>query len=276
MKALSLSGVLFLGAALLPAPSAAFSIAKYLVSESDEAKLGAEFDNQLRTDPAARKEYPLYVADTPEKQAFEAYVVNLAQATLAAIPKGQKPGYPFKFTLIDADVQNAFAVPGGYVYIYTGIIRTMRDESELAGVLGHEISHVTRHHYREAMVRQTGLSLLVQAVSGGNSNKIRALVAQSFGALASLKVSRDNEAEADVYGTRYTAATGHNPLGIAKYFGRVKGTGLEWLSTHPEPRNRVGEVQAQVRKNAAFSALAADSATTNYKARFDQMTKPLR
>jgi predicted Zn-dependent protease len=265
-----------LAVALACTPAAAFSIAKYLISESDEATLGAEFDKQLRTDPAAQKEYPLYVANTPEKQAFEAYVIGLAQSTLAAVPKGQKPSYPFKFTLIDAPVQNAFAVPGGYVYIYTGIIKTMRDESELAGVLGHEIAHVTRHHYREAMVRQTGLQLLVQAVSGGDAGRIRKVVAQSFGALAGLKVSRDNEADADTYGTRYLAATGRNPLGIAKYFGRMQGAGIEWLSTHPEPRNRVGDVKAQVRASSAFTALAADSATTNYRSRFEQMTAAVR
>jgi predicted Zn-dependent protease len=263
-------------AATLLIGCAGFSLGSLLVSESDEQTLGAEFDRQLRTDPAAQKEYPVFAANTAEKRAFQDYVVNLAQTTLAAVPKSQRPDYPFTFTIIDADVQNAFAVPGGYVYIYTGIIKTMRDESELAGVLGHEIAHVTRHHYREAMARQAGLELLVQAVGGGNAGQIRQLVAQSFGALASLKVSRDNESDADTYGTRYTAAIGRNPLGIAKYFGRVKGSGFEWLSTHPEPGNRVGDVRDQVRKNSAFNALAADSATTNYRSRFQQMTAVIR
>jgi predicted Zn-dependent protease len=263
-------------AASLLAGCAGMSLGSLFVSESDERTLGTEFDRQLRTDPAAQKEYPVFVANTAEKRAFQDYVVNLAQATLAAVPKSQRPDYPFTFTIIDAPVENAFAVPGGYVYIYTGIIKTMRDESELAGVLGHEIAHVTRHHYREAMARQAGLELLVQAVGGGNAGQIRQLVAQSFGALASLKVSRDNESDADTYGTRYTAAIGRNPLGIAKYFGRIKGTGFEWLSTHPEPGNRVGDVREQVRKNSAFNALAADSATTNYRSRFQQMTAAIR
>jgi predicted Zn-dependent protease len=271
----ALAAPVALAASLLVA-CAGMSLGSLFVSESDERTLGAEFDRQLRTDPAAKKEYPIFVANTAAKKAFQDYVVTLAQNTLAAVPKSQKPDYPFTFTLIDADVQNAFAVPGGYVYIYTGIIRTMRDESELAGVLGHEIAHVTRHHYREAMARQQGLSLLVEAVGGGDAGMIRQMVAQSLGALASLKVTRDNESDADEYGTRYTAATGHNPLGIAKHFGRVKGSGLEWLSTHPEPKNRVGTVQEQVRKNSAFNALAADSAVTNYKSRFDQMTAAIR
>jgi predicted Zn-dependent protease len=276
MKKRTLGFAASAGTAFLLAACAGFSLGSMFVSEQDEQTLGAEFDRQLRTDPAAQKEYPIYVANTAEKKAFQDYVVNLAQTTLAAVPKNQRPSYPFTFTIIDADVQNAFAVPGGYVYIYTGIIRTMRDESELVGVLGHEIAHVTRHHYREAMVRQAGLAALVDAVGGGDAGLIRKLVAQSFGALATLKVSRDNEADADDYGTRYTAATGRNPLGIAKYFGRVKGTGFEWLSTHPEPGNRVETVRAQVRKNNSYSALAADSATTNYRTRFEQMTAVVR
>ncbi|MCD6025362.1 MAG: peptidase family [Fibrobacteria bacterium] len=276
MKTLRLGLLLPLAAASVFLLTQCAGLGAFLVSENDEARLGAEFDRQLRTDPAAQKEYPVYVANTPERKAFQDYVVNLAQSTLAAVPAGQRPGYPFKFTLIDADVQNAFAVPGGYVYIYTGIIRTMRDESELAGVLGHEIAHVTRHHYREAMARNTGLAVLVDALDGNDQNKIRQLVVQNLGALASLRVSRENESDADKYGTRYLAATGRNPLGIAKYFGRMKGSGLEWLSTHPDPGNRVGEVQEQVRENSSFRALAADSAVTNYRSRFQQMTAVLR
>jgi predicted Zn-dependent protease len=247
-----------------------------LVSESDEARLGAEFNNQLRNDPAAQKEYPIFVANTPERKAFQDYVLGLAQEVYNAVPAKQRPGYPFTFTLIDADVQNAFAVPGGYVYIYTGIIKSMKDESELVGVLGHEIAHVTHHHYRDALAKQAGLSILIQALVGQDAGQLTKVVAQTFGSLASLSVSRDNETESDKYGTQYTAATGRNPLGIAKYFERVKNPGPQWLSTHPAPANRVETVKAQVRSNPTYAALAANSAVTDYKARFDQKTAVIR
>jgi predicted Zn-dependent protease len=247
-----------------------------LVSESDEARLGAEFDNHLRTDPAAKKEYPVFVANTPERKAFQDYVIGLAQSVYAAVPNKEKPGYAFHYTLIDADVQNAFAVPGGYVYIYTGIVKSMRDESELAGVIGHEIAHVTQHHYRDALAKETGLSILLQVLVGNDAGQLKTLVAQTFGSLASLSVSRDNETDADESGTRYLAATGRNPLGIAKYFERVKNPGPQWLSTHPAPKNRVATVKAQVGKNPSYSALAANAAVTDYKTRFDQMTAVIR
>ncbi len=247
-----------------------------LVSESDEARLGAEFNAHLRSDPAAKKEYPVFVANTPERKAFQDYVLGLANEVYAAVPKSEKPGYPFTFTLIDADVQNAFAVPGGYVYIYTGIIKSMKDESELVGVIGHEIAHVTRHHYRDALAKQAGLSVLLQVLVGEDGGQLKQVVAQTFGSLASLSVSRDNESDADKYGTKYTAATGRNPLGIAKYFERVKNPGPAWLSTHPAPKNRVETVKAQVRKTPTYAALAANSAVTDYKSRFDQRTAVIR
>jgi predicted Zn-dependent protease len=247
-----------------------------LVSESDEARLGAEFNNQLRNDPAAKKEYPIFVANTPERKAFQDYVIGLAQEVYNAVPAKEKPGYPFTFTLIDADVQNAFAVPGGYVYIYTGIVKSMRDESELVGVLGHEIAHVTRHHYRDALAKETGLSILVQVLAGNDAGQLKQVVAQTFGSLASLSVSRSNETDADEAGTKYLAATGRNPLGIAKYFERVKNPGPQWLSTHPAPKNRVETVKAQVRANSGYAALAANSSVTDFKSRFDQKTAVIR
>jgi predicted Zn-dependent protease len=243
------------------------------ISESDEMQLGSEFDRQLRDSSA---QFPIYNANTPAKVEFQNYVIGLAEQVLADIPADEKPGYPFKFTIIDDDVQNAFAVPGGYVYIYTGIIKTMRDESELVGVIGHEIAHVTRHHYRDALAKQAGLSLLIQALVGDDAGQIVTLVAQSFAGLSSLAVTRSNESEADDYGTRYTGAVERNPLGIAKYFGRVEGTGLEWFSTHPEPENRVEDVYEQVNRSATLRALAADSATTNYKSTFDAKTAVIR
>jgi predicted Zn-dependent protease len=252
------------------------NLGSYLVSEQDEARLGAEFDAHLRTDPEAKKEYPVFVANTPERKAMQDYVIGLAKEVYAAVPAKERPSYAFTYTLIDADVQNAFAVPGGYVYIYTGILKTMKDESELMGVLGHEIGHVTRHHYRDALAKETGLQLLLQALVGNDAGQIKTLVAQSFGALASLSFSRDNESDADKTGTRYLAATGRNPLGIAKYFQRVKSPGPQWLSTHPAPKNRVSSVQAQVAKTPAFATLAADSARTNYRDRFAKMTAPAR
>jgi beta-barrel assembly-enhancing protease len=246
------------------------------IPEAKEMQLGASFDSTLRHSDSGKAEFPIYNAGTDAgKLAFQAYVVDLANKVLAQVPKGDLPDYPFTFTIIDKDVQNAFAVPGGYVYIYTGIIKEMKDESELAGVLGHEISHVVWHHYRDALAKTTGMGILLDALLGDDAGKLAQLVAGSFFQLAALKVSRSNEAEADHYGTIYSGKAGRNPLGIAKYFSRVQSMAPAWISSHPDPGDRVKEVQDQVNASAELKAVAADPAS-NFTAEFTAKTAVLR
>lgn len=247
------------------------------ISENDEMRLGASFDSTLVYTDSGKAQFPIFnPGNNADSIAARDYVVGLANEIVKGIPKSDRPGYDFKFTLIDKDVVNAFAVPGGYVYIYTGIIKNMKDESELACVLGHEIAHVTQHHYRDAMAKDAALSLLVQVLLG-NDSKLGTFVGQAFYSLAGLKVSRDNESEADFYGTKYAGAIGRNPLGVAKFFGRMDKEGLAaMLSTHPAPENRVQDVEEEVSGSASLKALAADSATTNFKSNFDAHTAVLR
>jgi beta-barrel assembly-enhancing protease len=260
-----------LGAVLLTRCSCDFfgSAGALFVSENDEVELGKEFDRQLNTVDSVKAEYPIYVANTPEKVAFQKYVKGLADEIVAAIPTNKKPGYDFHFTLIDKDIENAFAVPGGYVYIYTGIIKKMQDESELSGVLSHEIAHITMHHYRDAMAKDASFSILLQALFGNSSSQLTQLVAGSIHSLAALQVTSRNEAEADEVGTENVGRINRNPLGIAKFFSRYASGGLlAWISTHPDPPNRVRDVTAEVNASTSLKAIAADSATTNYKSRF--------
>jgi len=248
-----------------------------LISESDESRLGFSFDSTLAQTDSGKAAYPIFAPKSDDSAKARDYVVNLANEILQAIPKDDRPGYDFKFTIIDKDIINAFAVPGGYVYIYSGIIKSMKDESELACVLGHEITHVTHHHYRDAMAKEAGLSLLLQALLGNNAGQLTQLIGQTLDQLAVLKVSRDNESEADHYGTQYAGSVGRNPLGVAKFFSRMPPEGLAAMaSTHPAPETRVADVEDEVQSSASLKALAADSAVTNYTSRFLQATAVLR
>lgn len=267
---------LMMGALLLTHCSCDFfgTTGSLLISEKDEEELGLEFHTQLLKDTTG--DYPVYAANTSDRQALKAYVENLGNELLGKIDEDSKPGYNFTFTLIDKDIENAFAVPGGYVYIYTGIIKQMQDESELVGVMGHEIAHITRHHYRDAMAKDQGLAILLQALLGNDAGQLAQLVAGSFFQLATLKVSRDNEAESDFYGTKYTGSVGRNPMGIAKFFGRMAGSGMSWVSTHPDPPDRVGDVTELVNESAVLKALAQDSLVTNFQSNFAAKTQVLR
>src|SRR4051812_20529326 len=96
------------------------SAGKMLVSDSDEAKLGAEFNKALTTNDTAKREMPIFVPKNAAQADLQNYIIGLAQEIVASLPASEKPSYNFTYTLIDKDVENAFAVPGGYVYIYTG------------------------------------------------------------------------------------------------------------------------------------------------------------
>lgn len=237
------------------------------ISEDDELRLGTEFDTQLRSE-ANQAEYPIYNANTPAKQDFQAYVEATFNSVKEAIPKSERPAYPFKVAIIEKDVVNAFAVPGGYVYVYTGIINKANNESELAGVLGHEMAHITKHHYRDAVVKQAGLSILLDALVGNDASQLTQAVAGMFSTLTQLKVSRENEDEADATGTRYLGDSRRNPTGIATLFSRMPSSGIDWLSTHPASGDRVKAVTSEVSSEAATKGWdTSDSA--KFQSRFE-------
>ncbi|HLP42117.1 MAG TPA: M48 family metalloprotease, partial [Fibrobacteria bacterium] len=137
-----------------------------LVSDADERKLGTQFHQTLQSNDTARREMPVFVPKNQAETDLQAYVTGVCRKVVAAIPPSEKPKYDFTFTLIDKDVENAFAVPGGYVYIYTGILKQFQDESELAGVIGHEIAHVPHHHFRESLAKNMALGVSLQVLLG--------------------------------------------------------------------------------------------------------------
>jgi len=208
------------------------------VSEQDEMKLGAQFDAELRKNPA---KYPL-----SNDAAMTAYVQGVFDQIHQAMPASEVPSYGFKKVQLinDPATANAFAVPGGYIYVYTGILKSMDDESELAAVLGHEITHVTHHHYRNQLAKNLGIQTLLSQL-GGDSSQVSAVV-QS---LLALKISRDDEADADKNGTLLAgnATPNWSPLGVAHFFSRIPSTGISILSDHPDNGDRVAAVEAQVK-----------------------------
>ena len=245
---------------------------KMLVSDSDEAKLGAEFNKTLTTNDTAKREMPVFVPRNAAQTETQNYIIGLAKEIVATLPASEKPSYAFTYTLIDKDVENAFAVPGGYVYIYTGILKKMRDESELMGVLGHEITHVTHHHYRQQLAKNTALGVALQTVLvATNAGEASQMAAGAAFQLANLKFSRSDESDADKGGTLALGRAERNPLGIAEYFTRAKSMGVpEWLSDHPGNSNRVKAVTAIVYGSPKLKALAADSAHTDYRERYQR------
>ena len=145
---------------------------------------------------------------------------------LALAAKGQRPGLPWRFAVLDSPVVNAFAVPGGSVYVTRGILAMMGSEAELASVLGHEIGHVNARHsmsqMSKAQIAQIGL--VVGSVVSKQFAKYAGLAGAGLQVLF-LKYSRDNENQSDALGVDYARAAGYNPADMAATFVALQTMG---------------------------------------------------
>jgi len=198
-------------------------------------------ENQMGQQMSAEVEQELPILQDPE---LNAYVSEITAELLAAaddIPEGLE----FTVKIVDDPNQiNAFAIPGGNIYVYTGLLRAADSEAELASVLAHEIAHVTQRHIAERMVTQLGLQTVVALALGQNAGLLTQL-ASSIGAQGFLlKHSRDAERESDEVGMRYVVQAGYDPHGYVSFFSKLadmqQGGGMPTiLQTHPDPEERV-------------------------------------
>jgi predicted Zn-dependent protease len=192
------------------------------------------------------------VYNDPELQRYvESVGMKLARAS-------QRPNLPWHFTVVDEPAVNAFALPGGYIYVTRGILPFLKDETQLAGVLGHEIGHVTARHSAQQYTKATtaGLGLTLLSIFVPETRPLQGAAETALGVLF-LKHGRDDEVQADQLGVDYTAKTGWNPEGVAgmlKTLSRLdEASGSNrgvpnWLSTHPAPADRVTQVHAYIQK----------------------------
>lgn len=214
-----------------------------LVSEQEERQLGDQ------TKQAVIEEYGIY-----DNSSLQAYVNGVAKP-LAKV--SHRPGLDWQFQVMDSPVVNAFAAPGGYVFVTRGLLATVNDEAELAGILAHEIGHVTARHsarkYSQSMI--TGIGLQLGTALAGDYGKVLGPLLEAGTGLLFLKYSRDDERQADALGVEYAAKTGYDTNRMADFFATLQrqetleggtGGGLpEWFSTHPSPVDREASVRTQ-------------------------------
>ena len=208
-----------------------------LMSVEKELALGK------RTDAEVRQKWGLY-----EDQALQTYVQTIG---LRMAKASHRPDLPWRFTVVDDSSVNAFAAPGGYIYVTRGLLAYLCDEAELAGVLAHEIGHVTARHRAKGYTRehgaQAGLWLVrifwpAARTLSGFADKGLDMLFLSYG--------RDAELESDRLAIGYTAACGWDPAGLPRVLttlGRLQDAGGEevptWLSTHPSTPDRVAQLE---------------------------------
>jgi predicted Zn-dependent protease len=183
---------------------------------------------------------------------------KVGEKLVASIPKAERDRKPFEYTfeVIDSDQVNAFALPGGPIFFYTGILEKLKSEDELAGIMGHEITHSRNEHwanqYNDSMKRRLGLLVLL-GLAGANGTLVNvADLANTV--LGDLTYSRRHETEADRVGYDLMAVAGYNPKGIADVFrmlgeGRNDPAWTEVISTHPNPESRVKDIENRLAKD---------------------------
>lgn len=205
-----------------------------LISIEEEWQLGAQLSQEVARQVRFNND-----------PTVNAYVRNMGQKIVQQSPAPFNQ-LPWQFHVVEDPSINAFAIPGGHVYVHTGLIANADNAAELAGVMAHEISHITARHSTEQISRQYGLSMLASLVLGQNPNQLAAIAAQIVGGGALARFSRAAEEEADELGIRAMAAAGYNPIGMASMFeellehrkgqpGRVE----QFFSTHPLTEDRI-------------------------------------
>lgn len=234
-----------------------------LMSAEDEARIGAA------QHPLVLQEFG-GAYDNPKVTAYVEQVLAKIAATL------EKPAQPYRITVLDSPIVNAFALPGGYTYVTRGLLALANSEAELAGVIGHEIAHVTARHGARRHTAAVGtavvagvLGAVISAGTGVSANVTGDLI-NAGGGLLLAGYSRDNEYEADVLGIKALAKAGYDPTAQADFLAALgayatyqsggKAQKTSWFASHPNNKQRVARARetAQAQQTAALAARFAE------------------
>lgn len=225
-------------------------------SLEDQVKLGQQAAKELRV----KKDVRVLPSSDRRVVAFR----RVAERLVAQIPAAERKAKPFQYTfdLIDKNEVNAFALPGGPVFFNTGLMEKLRTEDEVAGIIGHELTHIRNEHwarqYADEQKRALGWLVLLSAIK---ANKTIGQIANLTDTLAfGLKYSRNHESESDRVGYDLMVQCGYNPQGMVdvfRMFAKQGGRTPEFLNSHPDPGKRADAIAERIKgtPNARFPAL---------------------
>lgn len=265
-RGLTLAFLLAGGCAMGATRGVETTIAGALVTPEQENQIGLQLKNELDT-----KQKIVYMTDP----AVVGYVRTVA-AKVTDLGKKDRPEVTWQiFVIDDVSTVNAFATPGGYLYVYRGLLGAAGNEAELAGVMAHEAGHVVARHAARSLVAQNGLQAVAALATGSNPG----LLAQLTTGIATqgllLKHSRADETEADEFGARYAAAAGYDPHAFVTFFGRlqqqegsVPGV-LTYLSDHPATSERIAHLNQYIANQGL-------TGTETGQVAYDQMRRRLK
>lgn len=210
-----------------------------LISTNEEVSIGEKMAVQVEQEEKVLKD-----------SVVQEYVNNVGQR-IAGI--SDRKELPYHFKVLESDQINAFACPGGFIYVYSGLLKIMEDEAELAGVLSHEISHVVGRHGIKRLQQVLGLQVVLSIAFGSSGETSQQVISTGIGLILQ-GYSRENEYEADQFGTYYMVQAGYNPYGMRNLLDKFdqlsdkEPTFFEKLvATHPPMKERVAKVENQIK-----------------------------
>ena len=218
---------------------------------SKDKELGAQVASQINND---KENYPILDRNSSAKaDSAYAYLEAMTDLILQSGEVRHADNFLWELKIIDQDVLNAFAAPGGYIYVYTGLIKFLNSADDLAGVMGHEIAHADQRHSISQMQKTLGVQFLLSAALGEDPNVVGQVLGQVVGAAAGATFSQSDEKESDEKSVEYLAKTQFACNGAATFFekltaaedGSQSSSITDFFSTHPNPGNRVQAINAK-------------------------------
>ncbi len=217
-----------------------------LISSAEESEIGAKVAKEVEQKEKIRND-----------PAMQAYIQSIGQRVSAV---AERKDVTYQFKVIDApDTVNAFALPGGYMYVYTGLMKICDNEAELAGVMAHEIAHVSSYHHGEALTRAYGIQLVSSLLLGQNSGQLAQIAGDFISQSGMSYFSRQNEYEADAKGMDYLFRAGYQPEAMSAFMeklGRQEqkaggGPMIKLFASHPPTAERVAHLNTQLQQYPA-------------------------
>jgi beta-barrel assembly-enhancing protease len=237
-----------------------------LISTSHEISMGAEAAPEFEKEFEGRVPNPM----------LQSYVQAVGKRVAVVSDREM----PYEFVLVRSKVPNAFALPGGKVFITAGLMSRMTNERQLAAVLGHEVGHVAAKHNVNGLQRQMGAAVLVQAVGmilSGTEGQAAQSVTKVVAGMTTMKYGRDDEYQADTLGIKYMSRAGYNPWGMVELLNLLKslseseGSALEEMfRTHPLTGKRISEAEETIEDEDEYDRFSRKDKDPNEK-RFQGM-----
>ena len=208
-----------------------------LIPESQDMEIGQKYAPEIEKQMGGKIPDP----------ALQAYVNSIGQKVAKV---SHKPDIQYSYVALEDKNINAFALPGGFIFITKGMLQSLRTEAQLAGILAHETVHVVARDSANAMSKEIGFEMLMSAVTSEESPGTLATVADLTRQIVSLKYSRSDERSADLGGLEYLVSAGYTPYGIVESMEMLAAQNaerpIEFLSTHPHPESRVDYLRDKI------------------------------